>query len=83
MIALQDRFLAICVRPSSERHSTTALRCFTIAPLSRGPFITFEGSEGCGAILRVANNCLPAIASLKIQMAEGPASLCHLQNFPN
>ena len=28
--------------------STTALLCFTLALMSRGAFITFEGSEGCG-----------------------------------
>jgi dTMP kinase len=28
--------------------STTALQCFTLAEMSRGVFITFEGSEGCG-----------------------------------
>ena len=31
------------------RHdSTTALPCFTLALMSRGAFIRFEGSEGCG-----------------------------------
>jgi dTMP kinase len=29
-------------------NSTTAVICFTIASMPRFPFITFEGSEGCG-----------------------------------
>ncbi|MEP6685857.1 MAG: dTMP kinase [Verrucomicrobiota bacterium] len=29
-------------------HSTIVCLCFTIATMSRLPFITFEGSEGCG-----------------------------------
>ncbi|MEY2520278.1 MAG: dTMP kinase [Verrucomicrobiota bacterium] len=33
--------------------STTALRCFTLALMSRGAFITFEGSEGCGKSTQV------------------------------
>jgi len=36
-----------------RHHSTTALLCFTLASMSRGTFITFEGSEGCGKSTQV------------------------------
>lgn len=37
------------LQPSSVAfNSTSALLCFTLALMSRGAFITFEGSEGCG-----------------------------------
>src|ERR1700686_798247 len=34
-------------------NSTTALLCFTLAQMSRGVFVTFEGSEGCGKSTQV------------------------------
>src|ERR1700682_2482319 len=37
----------------STSGSTTALECFTLALMSRGVFITFEGSEGSGTSTQV------------------------------